>query len=107
MYQPQMPPFKTSRHPERTHVYSCPKQGQNTIDPGSIHFIISWKYPQLHVKCDNLVLIHSDQIIHVTVDFPVQLVFDGLFLPACALESESEVKGYVQSALSVQEHCIR
>lgn len=31
----------------------------------------------------------------MTVDFPVQLVFDGLFLPACALGSESEVKGYV------------
>lgn len=40
----------------------------------------------------------------MTVDFPVELLFDGLFLPACALGSESEVKGYVQSAPSVQEH---
>lgn len=47
IHQTQKPPFKTSRHPGRTHLYSCPKQGQNTIDPKSIHFIIPWKYPQL------------------------------------------------------------
>jgi len=91
----------------RTHLFSYPKQGQNTIDPKSIHFIIYWKYSQLqklHIKRDNLVLIHSDRIMYVTVNFLVHLFFNGLFFPTCALGSESEVKGYVQSAPLVQEH---
>lgn len=44
----------------------------------------------------------------MTVDFPVHLVFDDLFLPAFAVRSQSEVKGYIQSAPSVQDtHHIR
>ncbi len=41
--------------------------------------------------------------MHVTADFLVYLVIVDLFLPACALGSQSEVKGYIQSAPSVQD----
>ncbi len=41
--------------------------------------------------------------MHVTADFLVYLVIVDLFLPACALGSQSKVKGYIQSAPSVQD----
>jgi len=101
-----MPPFKTSRQGEHISLVTQ-SRGRTPLIPNQYILLFSWKYSQLqklHIKCDNLVLIHNDRIMYVTVDFLVHLFFNGLFLPTCALGSESEVKGYVQSAPLVQEH---